>query len=79
MDALERRLQQARAVRRLPAPATRRHLRERAGLSQLDVARALNVTREAVAYWESGRCTPRPATAVQYLELLDKLARESLS
>lgn len=79
MDALTERLEQARAVRRLPPPAARRQIREQAGLSQEDIARALGVTREAVVYWELGRRTPRPATAVRYLKLLDRLARESLA
>jgi transcriptional regulator with XRE-family HTH domain len=57
----------------------RRHIRQQSGLSQLDVARALGVSREAIVYWEAGRRTPRPATAVAYLELLDRLAREALT
>lgn len=77
-DALNRRLEQVRAVRRLPPPAARRQLREQAGLSQLDVARALDVTREAVALWEAGARTPRPETAITYLALLDRLAGEAL-
>jgi len=79
MDTLTRRLEQARALRRLPSPAARRHLREQAGLSQHDIARELGVTREAVSLWEAGHHMPRPDTALAYLALLDRLSREALS
>jgi transcriptional regulator with XRE-family HTH domain len=75
-DSLAVALELARARRRLPAPAARRHLREAAGLTQQDVAAALGVTREAVALWEAGRRRPRASRAVDYLALLDRLARE---
>jgi DNA-binding transcriptional regulator YiaG len=78
-DALEHALAEARTRRRLPAPSRRRRLRERAGLSQRAVARALGVTREAVAYWEAGHRTPRAAHAAAYVALLDRLAREQRS
>jgi transcriptional regulator with XRE-family HTH domain len=74
-DALGR----ARDRRRLPAPAARRLIRERAGLSQSDVASACGVTREAVAYWEAGAREPRDANLARYLAVLDRLARESLT
>jgi transcriptional regulator with XRE-family HTH domain len=72
-DAFERAIEQARIRRQLPPPAARRQLRERAGLSQRDIAQALGVTREAVALWELGARTPRPSTAGKYLVLLDRL------
>ena len=74
---LTRAIRRARARRELPAPAVRRHIRERAGLSQVDVGRALGVTREAVALWELGRRTPRPDTAIAYGALLDRLESEA--
>jgi DNA-binding transcriptional regulator YiaG len=77
-EALRERLDSVRAQRRLPAPAVRREIRERVGLSQADVARALGVTREAVAYWERGQRVPKAGTAARYLELLDRLAQESM-
>ncbi len=73
---LERSLRGARARRELPPPAERRQIREGAGLSQIDVARVLGVTREAVALWELGRRTPRPDKALGYIALLDRLAAE---
>jgi transcriptional regulator with XRE-family HTH domain len=74
-DALAR----ARDRRRLPPPEARRLIRERAGLSQSDIAEACAVTREAVARWEAGDREPRDANLTRYLAVLDRLARESLT
>ncbi|MGW0931044.1 telomere-associated protein Tap [Streptomyces sp. NPDC002644] len=58
----------------LPAPAERKRLREAAGLSQAQVAAALNTRRETVASWESGRNEPRPPQRAAYARLLERLA-----
>lgn len=34
-------------------------LRERIGLSQTELATAINVSQQSVAKWESGVCSPR--------------------
>lgn len=73
-DALER----ARWRRRLPDPKHRRLLRERAGLTQTIVAQALAVDRATICRWESGARDPDDAHVAAYLELLDRLARESV-
>lgn len=39
---------------------TLKDLRERALLSQLELARAMGVTHDAVYSWESGRKSPKP-------------------
>jgi DNA-binding transcriptional regulator YiaG len=65
-----------RTRRRLPEPAVRRFLRERAGLSQAAVATYLEVTRPAVTLWEAGKRTPRGPKLAAYNDLLDRLARE---
>lgn len=55
-----------------------RSIRERARLSQADVARALGVDQPTVARWEAGR-PPRREHAARYAELLwqlDKLTRD---
>ncbi|MGW7276598.1 telomere-associated protein Tap [Streptomyces sp. NPDC054864] len=58
----------------LPTPAERRRLREAAGLSQEQIARALKARREAVGNWESGRTEPRPPKRAAYARLLERLA-----
>ncbi|MGW9030984.1 telomere-associated protein Tap [Streptomyces sp. NPDC055722] len=71
VDAL---LEQAAAPDALPAPAERKRLREAASLSQEQIAQALNVRRETVTGWESGRTEPRPPKRAAYIRLLDGLA-----
>jgi DNA-binding transcriptional regulator YiaG len=71
VDAL---LEQAAAPDVLPAPAERKRLREAASLSQEQIAQALNVRRETVTGWESGRTEPRPRKRAAYIRLLDGLA-----
>ncbi|WBB60992.1 helix-turn-helix transcriptional regulator [Streptomyces sp. WMMC500] len=62
----------------LPLPAERRRLREAHGLTQQDVADALQVRRATVGNWESDdpkRSTePRPPERDAYARLLDRLA-----
>ncbi|RCH65532.1 helix-turn-helix domain-containing protein [Streptomyces sp. SDr-06] len=71
VDAL---LEQVNADDGLPEPAERRRLRKAAGLSQEQVARALDVRRESVTSWEAGRSEPRPPKRAAYLRLLEGLA-----
>lgn len=68
----------ARARRRLPSPEARRLLRERSGLSQGDIARAVGVTRTAISLWESGAREPRAVNLHRYVQLLNGLASETL-
>jgi transcriptional regulator with XRE-family HTH domain len=49
-------------------------LRERAGLTHEDIARALGVSRPAVTRWEGGRRTPQGGHLEGYLRLLGRLA-----
>ena len=79
IDALTAAIERAKVRRRLPPPPARRLLRERAGLSQLDIATALDVTTAAVSRWETGNRTPRGGVLQRYVETLDRLARESLT
>ncbi|MEU3529761.1 helix-turn-helix transcriptional regulator [Streptomyces sp. NPDC038707] len=55
----------------LPPPAERKRLREAAGLTQQDVAVALETKRETVNGWETGRTMPRPPRLAAYKHLLD--------
>ncbi|MFJ8846383.1 telomere-associated protein Tap [Streptomyces cyaneofuscatus] len=58
----------------LPVPAERKRLREAAGLSQAQIAAALDARREAVGNWETGRTEPRPPKRAAYARLLEGLA-----
>lgn len=58
----------------LPPPAERAKLRELEGLTQTQVADALEVTRASVSAWETGRTEPRGAVREQYAELLRLIA-----
>nr|WP_181411776.1 helix-turn-helix transcriptional regulator [Streptomyces sp. FR1] len=58
----------------LPVPAERKRLREAAGLSQAQIAKALDARREAVGNWETGRTEPRPPKRAAYARLLEGLA-----
>ncbi|WP_345204953.1 helix-turn-helix transcriptional regulator, partial [Streptomyces lavendulae] len=71
VDAL---LEEAAAQDGLPHPDERKRLREAAGLSQDQIARALSVRRETVTSWETGRTAPRPPKRAAYARLLEGLA-----
>lgn len=61
---------------RLPEPAERARLRTEYGLTQAEVAAALDVTRTTVAGWEAGRSEPQGATRSAYAKLLDGIAAQ---
>ncbi|RSS40892.1 XRE family transcriptional regulator, partial [Streptomyces sp. WAC07061] len=71
VDAL---LEEAAARDGLPEPDERRRLREAAGLSQDQIAKALSVRRETITSWETGRTAPRPPKRAAYARLLEGLA-----
>ncbi|MCF3143801.1 telomere-associated protein Tap [Streptomyces platensis] len=60
----------------LPPPAERKRLREAVGLTQQDVATALQTKRETVNGWETGRTTPRPPRLAAYQHLLNGWAEK---
>lgn len=60
----------ARARRELPAPPTRRALRNAVGASLDDVASVVGVTRQAVSMWELGQRAPSGANLERYLEVI---------
>ncbi len=68
-------VERVRVRRRLLPPHARRRLRERAGVSQGEIASVLGVTRSTVCRWESGRREPRGETLRAYVRVLDRLAR----
>ncbi|MFJ8768806.1 telomere-associated protein Tap [Streptomyces clavifer] len=59
----------------LPPPAERERLRKAHGLTQAQVAAALDVRRPTVVSWESGKTEPRPPQREAYARLLEKLAQ----
>lgn len=46
-------------------------LRNERSISQSQLARAMDVSRQAVSKWENGRSTPEPLKLIQLAELLD--------
>lgn len=60
----------------LPEPAERARLRGDYGLTQVEVAAALDVTRATVAGWEAGRSEPQGATRAAYAKLLEGIAAQ---
>ncbi len=73
MANVEELLDQVRARRRLPTPAERRRIRQKAGVSLREVAEVLGVSHSAVRTWEGG-ATPREQRAA-YGDLLEELQR----
>jgi DNA-binding transcriptional regulator YiaG len=76
-DALSVILDKRRLRRRLPDPPMRRLVRERAGITQEDLAQVLGVDRATVSRWETGEREPRPSQLEGYLQALDRLTREA--
>ena len=58
---------------RLPSPATRRAIRDAAGVSLRRFARALKVSHGSIAYYERGG-QPRTEIAIRYRDELERLA-----
>lgn len=71
MDSVAALVQETKAAQ-LPSPAVCREIRERAGLTLSDIARALDVTPTSVHRWEAGY-RPRRAKAIEYRRLLEEL------
>jgi transcriptional regulator with XRE-family HTH domain len=75
---LDRKLNEARKRRSLPAPHVRRLLRLNAGLTQKDIAQIVGIGRPTVTRWEAGMREPQGRNALAYAELLERLAQEAL-
>ncbi|GGX14015.1 telomere-associated protein Tap [Streptomyces chryseus] len=60
----------------LPEPAERARLRTDYGLTQAEIAAALDVTRTTVAGWEAGRSEPQGVTRAAYAKLLEGIATQ---
>lgn len=55
-----------------------KNIRERVGLTQAEVAKALNVGQSAVAAWETGRALPRADKLIDIAKLLNCTIEELL-
>lgn len=55
-----------------------KNIREQAGLTQVEVAKALNVGQSAVAAWETGRTLPRADKLIDIAKLLNCTIEELL-
>ncbi|MYT72363.1 MULTISPECIES: helix-turn-helix transcriptional regulator, partial [unclassified Streptomyces] len=73
-DAIDSLLASVAPEAELPDIAARRALREQAGLSKAQVARALGVSPSTVGGWETGRRDPSGEVRTKYAYLLDGLA-----
>jgi DNA-binding transcriptional regulator YiaG len=79
MDVLEKAIEKARERKKFPKPAQRRLMREEAGLTLKDMARALRVTQAAVSRWESGDREPSGRLREKYLKVLERLRHEAVT
>jgi DNA-binding transcriptional regulator YiaG len=66
-------VEKARAIRDRPSPGMIRAVRQTAGLSQEDFAKANKVDRATISRWETGQRTPRGPYLARLLELLRNL------
>ena len=55
-----------------------KNIREQAGLTQAEVAKALNVGQSAVAAWETGKALPRADKLIDIAKLLNCTIEELL-
>ncbi|MYW62536.1 helix-turn-helix domain-containing protein [Streptomyces sp. SID8379] len=72
-DAIDSLLASVAPEAELPDAQARRELREQAGLSMAQVARALGVSPSTVGGWETGRRAPSGEVRTRYAYLLDGL------
>ena len=73
MKSINVAIERARRRKRLGPPEVRRLLREQAGLTQIELAEAIGVTRATVGRWESGARNPSRRVVDRYLEVLERL------
>jgi len=69
-------IEKVRAKRSFPPPEARRNLRQRAGLTQHDIAAAIGVDRASVARYEAGTRGPSGEVLRKYSAVLDALTIE---
>jgi DNA-binding transcriptional regulator YiaG len=62
-------------VRKLAASGEARQIRQRARLSQSELAADIGTSQSALSLWEAGARRPTGETAIRWLEALDQLER----
>lgn len=62
-------------VRRMVETGAAKAVREAAGLSLAEIAKAADVTRATVWRWEAGERRPHGAAAVRYMRVLEEIGR----
>ncbi|MFJ3205837.1 helix-turn-helix transcriptional regulator [Streptomyces sp. NPDC086989] len=60
----------------LPPPEERKRVRKAYGVTQVDLAKELNVHRITVSAWERGTYDPTGETRAKYLEVFAHMKRE---
>lgn len=70
--------QRLEAATKLPAPRTRRAIRNDAGISQQEIADEIGVHRMTIARWEAGTHQPRGDRLVQYFQIIEQMRLASL-
>ena len=73
INGTEELVQRVQLARSLPDPKMRRAIREAAGATQLEVAKAVGVCRATIAHYERGAKTPRGEHLVRYVDVLRAL------
>jgi DNA-binding transcriptional regulator YiaG len=63
----------ARAHERLRDRRTARAIRIRAGITEAQMAQALNVSQSTISRWEGGSRQPRGQAAVRWVQILNEL------
>lgn len=66
-----------RQARRLPPPEMAKAIRRAAGVSQEAIANEIGVSRQTIAFWESGARRPSTSHLSAYLRALNMLEEES--
>jgi DNA-binding XRE family transcriptional regulator len=80
LESLRRVIHQRRIRSCLPPPSKRRRIRERAGVSQEELAQVLGVSKVAISRWETGTRTPRATELCErYARALELMKLEAAS